>query len=107
MLDAVANVLGILTAAIVAVRFVWKHREAIKDKLGHWYYEVYCFVFRPGMKIRDVPVSVPVVVVGRITVKHNPFTGEDDVSRVDFKTDEARRRHLEYRMSLRRNDAGK
>jgi hypothetical protein len=114
MLDTVANLLGILTAAIMAIGYVLKHHaklaswySVVREKLDDWYYEVYCFVVRPGKKGQNATVSLPIVVVGRISVKHNPYTGEYETSRVDFKTDEARHRYMEYRRSLTHDDAGR
>lgn len=87
MLDTIANMLGIVTAAIMALGFVLKHREAIWDKLDGWCYEVYCFVFRPGRKGRNAKATLNAIAVARIRIKHNPYSGEWETSRVDFDKD--------------------
>ncbi len=94
MLDTVANVLGITTALIMAIGYVWRHRtnlmtwyRTVTDKLGDWYYDAYCLLFNPGKKGFNETVSVTVQVVGRIRATHNPYSGEWETSLVDFDKD--------------------
>lgn len=87
MLDTVANVLQIAMVVLAAIGLVWRHREVIWDKLDLWFYEVYCFIFNPGKKGRDAKATLNVVAVARIRMKHNPYSGEWETSRVDFDKD--------------------
>lgn len=80
MIDTLADVLQILTVVLTAIGLVWKHRE----KLGDWYYDVYCWIFNPGKKGRNETATLDALVVGRIRMKHNPYSGEWETSRVDF-----------------------
>lgn len=73
MLDTVANILGILTAAIVVVRFMWKRYG---EKLEDWYDEVYCLLFNPGKKGPDAKATIMVEAVGVSRTRHDPYSGE-------------------------------
>lgn len=70
-------------ATIAAAKLAWTYSE----KLADWYYDAYCLLFNPGKKGRNETATLNAVAVARIRMKHNPYSGEWETSRVEFDED--------------------
>lgn len=73
MLGPIADVIGILTALIAVVSYLWKHRDTLAD----WLYIARYQLTRPFKKDSfNEGATLDVKVVGVIRSRHDPYSGK-------------------------------